>query len=402
MTSAADTTDTGTDTPTWSQFVAAMLKAAEALEGAKAVTVLPLTVVPNGDSFKAGINASFAVEVLTTPGDPGSGTKTVTLSGLYEFDTGGPAAYIAFNENGGKTLGPADAIAQPIATLTQSYFSGIQYTATVAPATVTIDAVVGAALTVPANVALVTAITNTKGPGYVGYDGFPIYEGFYGDFGAALLAKSLTAVDKTASPPDMIGVLSQVISGGTQQSFMVVLPPASLVNGSPTGSATGYVLVGPTASLQGLLPDPWQFGMSGKASVEVGPSISVNAYAECLIQTATMDADVAGGDPSHVTYTGIGVCFDTGATTEVHPGTVVALSVDSVSNLKLTAEDMDGDTVILIDRTNGATTGVAPSPSANDPAGYVNTGIEFFMAHAVLFDLAGGDLYVQPYPGVSD
>lgn len=400
MARAADTTDTGTDTPTWSEFEKALLAAAEALEGAKAVTVLPLTVVPNGDSFKAGINASFAVEVLTTPGDPGSGTKTVTLSGLYEFDTGGPAAYIAFNENGGKTLGPADAIAQPIATLTQPYFSGIQYTATVAPATVTIGAVVGAALTLPANVALVTAITNTKGPGHVGYDGFPIYEGFYGDFGAALDVVPLDS--GKATPPYMIGVLSQVISGGAQQSFMVVLPPPTVFNNNSTVSATGYVLVGSTASLKGLLLNPWQFGLTGQESKDVGASINVFRYPECPIQTATMEADIPNGDSNPVSYTEIGILFDTGATTEVHPGTVVTLSVDSVSNLKLSVDDVDGNTVILLERADGATTSVAPTPSNNEPAGYVNTGIEFFMAHAVLFDLAGGNVFVQVYPSFGD
>lgn len=40
---------------------------------------------------------------------------------------------------------------------------------------------------------------------------------------------------------------------------------------------------------------------------------------------------------------------------------------------------------------------VAPGPSNNDPAGYINTGIQFLLGNAVLYDLVGGNINVMPY-----
>ncbi|MEE3627268.1 hypothetical protein UCD39_25345 [Nitrospirillum sp. BR 11752] len=360
---------------------------------------IPVNILRNGSSYKVGISANVTVSVYKNPQNQNDGTTTVTLSGLYEFDTGGPGAYIAFNPNGGSTLGASSSIANPIAQVTQGYYSGIQYQATVAPTVVTLQGLGPAGnLVVPANVALVTSITNTKSDEGVGYNGFPIYEGFYGDFGAALGVVPLTAISPLlapavpANPPYMISVLAQVIANGAQQAFMVLLPPASEVGSDPTG----YILIGDTASLLSILSDYGQFSMGGQKSVNVGASTDVNSYAECLIQDAVLTADVPQSNPQQKRFTPIGVCFDTGATTTVHPGSNLEVTSDAVSNIALGASTVGGQSWNLI-HDRGATTPVAPKPSKNDLQGYVNTGVEFFMKNAVLYDLAGGNLYVMPY-----
>ncbi|TWB44326.1 hypothetical protein [Nitrospirillum pindoramense] len=372
----------------------------------KSIYSIPVKVVKNESSYKVGISASLSVKVYKNShhhNDDDNAIEAVTISGLYEFDTGGPGAYIAFNPEGGSKLWASDRIVNPIACVTQGYYSGIQYKATVASTVVTLQGLGPAGdLVVHANVALVTSITNTKG-GKEGAKGFPIYEGFYGDFGAALGVVPLTIKDASstspipASPPYMIGVLSQVIANGAQQSFMVLLPPASEVDNDPTG----YVCVGETASLLSFLSNCGQFSMAGGQSVEVAvtgnnKSLDVNSYAECLIQDAVLTADVPQSKPQQNSFTPIGVCFDTGATTTVHPGSNLEVTSDTVSNIALGASTVGGQPWDLIN-DQGATTPVAPKPSKNDLQGYVNTGVEFFMKNAVLYDLAGGNLYVMPY-----
>lgn len=347
---------------------------------------IPLQIIALSDSptpeYKVGIEV-----VLTNP-QTGQSTDPI----LYEFDTGGEGffASIPGQSAGAFTLPPAG-----LGAVFTDYYSGITYSGQAYALEVSLPGATAFAggLMVPVTVSagVVTGVIEQLGDWRPGKTAsWPIFNHFYGDFGASLQATVVQATPASDTPSNTVPLLSALaqlsLYSDTAQNAGFIVDVGAYPGGGKASS--GQLIVGLTPQLRALFAVQVPMKAAGTYQPPA-PAPAVSTFAE---------VPIAG----QLTVTGkamlpdVGILFDTGAPPiTFHPGP--DLPSDYVANT--------GDNVLLQVRPDqpydvlNITAGPVPcqtqvnmasSPSANDPAGYVNTGLAPFFANPIMFDLANG------------
>ncbi|MBJ7415723.1 MAG: hypothetical protein JHC88_09775 [Niveispirillum sp.] len=345
---------------------------------------IPLIYIPLGDSAKIGIHVAVSV--------PGWNNNE-PVKRIYEFDTGGKGFWVD------STHLPLLEV-EPLGSVETLYTSGNFYEGTAALATVSFpDATVPSGTSAPAitaTVGLVTTFnrypqgcmiqstdplvvvkrsngeTQTSVP-----DKFPIFTECYGDFGASL--------DATSGSPSLLSVLAQYVpttqsSQALQSGFIVSVPTSA--------SDKGYLILGIGSALSALFKTEVAMNPSGSPAYPLNGGGSVPTFSEQII-----NADVAVGTLPPLQ--GLGICLDTGCPKVVmHGGTTLTIGTSYPDNygsgsLRIA---VDGGTVLMDPGTDYNT---MPSPTTNQGPGYINTGVQNFMAYQVMYNLSTGKLYLS-------
>lgn len=365
-------------------------------------------VIPN-DFIVPGVSAAIPLQVIpltgdAAPGDPASpdykiGIEVVLANPqtggatdpiLYEFDTGGEGFFASVPTASAGGFTPAASLGQ----VYTQYFSGITYTGNAQVLRVSLPGAVAYVAEVPVGVDLsvesvvgqVTELGEWRPGKKVKW---PIFGHFYGDFGASLQATTVQTTPATDQPANTVSMLSMLLQLPmfTAQSagFIVDVGPY------PGGAvSSGRVIVGLTPALRSLFGKTVKMNSAGSYTPAT-LSGAFNTFSEVPIAG---QVQVAQQQPQQ----NVGILFDTGAPPiTFHPGPNLPESYapQNQQPLVLTAADEQGGTATLLDIIVGdvpcqTQAGMAQSPSANDPQGYVNTGLAPFFANPIMFDLANG------------
>lgn len=345
---------------------------------------IPLIYIPLGSSAKIGINVTVCV--------PGwNNSQPVTR--IYEFDTGGKGFWV---DSTNLPLLEVDTLG-PVETL---YTSGYFYEGSAALATVSFpDATVPEGTSAPAIAADVGLITtfnrypqgcmiqstdplvvvkrSNDEPQQAVPDSFPIFTECYGDFGASL--------DATAGSPSLLSALAQYVPALTgnrtlESGFIVSVPTSA--------DDEGYLILGIGSELSALFTNEVVMNPSGSPAYPLNGGGSVSTFSEQVI-----NADVTVGSLPELQ--GLGICLDTGCPQVVmHGCTTLTIGPNYPHNYgsgSLTIT-VDGGTVLM---APGTDYNAMPTPTTDQGPGYINTGVQNFMAYQVMYNLSTGKLYLS-------
>jgi autotransporter passenger strand-loop-strand repeat protein len=347
---------------------------------------LPLYVVPYGNGYKIGIEASL------------NGGATYQM---YEFDTGGTGFNASYS--------PATWSSYSIVSNTPAvsvYASGNTDTIETVSTDVILPTTTGGTIAVDnADVGLITASSNANT--YTGQDWntdlantpatAPLETNFYGDFGVGL-----------NSANGLSNILSQV-GGGLANGFIITL--GSYPYG--TQGQIGTVQIGLTAA--DIASFPTLVAMQGQNTLDPNAYSGEPTYDKVLVDGALTLVNSGGSITPNT-----GFVFDTGApTTEIHAGTTLTDAMLSPFVVGGTIAP-DGDARIA----NGTSVSFSADAATNtaspwslgysagrhsgydeadvtsvnvigEPGGYVNTGLNAFFGEQIMFDLADGVMGFQ-------
>lgn len=360
------------------RFAAAFYPAA--LPTAPTTLTLPLQVVNIGTNDAP--KYKFGIYVGLGGGPPK----------LYEFDTGGSGFFAA--ENSVWWPGTTPLSSTPV---TVTYSSGASYTSNAVNTTVSIYESAESAQPVASVRADIGQIIDASGgpTDWAGYQADPntppLYNVFYGDFGALL--QPFTA---TAPNPDLYGVLPQ-LPGSLSRGFIVragdyANPQPTLQLGLTDADRAGFPIQLPLLDQDTENPFPgsgWPtygfFQVWGYFTLNSGGVTQTSATQVILdtgapsmtIRTTTSSQQVGSITVNDAFLNNGGGAIESG----------VAFSLASGAwTLAFTAGDEVGLNKVE----------VGESVNANGPAGYINTGLNAFFAFDVMYDVQRGVIGFLP------
>lgn len=356
-------------------------------------------------------NGGYKVGIRLTLTDPATGATASDI--LYEFDTGGKGFYASIpTEQQQRFPMPAKTYGQ----IYNHYSSGIEYFGQAVMLNVGFSQA-PAIGSFPVLVGFVDQLRHESKEHHKHHEQeqpragqadagggklqFPIFNLFYGDFGAALQASAITTGQTApAKHPEQ----NESSSAQTNEvSLLTVLAQLGQPYGSgfivdlgpyPAGAQQtgGQLILGLTDQLRTHFP--LTVPMTGQPSYpppgQAVPSTSVKTYEE---------AGIAGTlQIGNKSLPNIRIILDTGAPiTTLHPGTVLKPHdrAQPGDQVLVTVETQQGQPVTLIDFTAGDTPSVDKVMEGGKapetiPGGYVNTGIAAYFDKPIAFDLEQG------------
>ena len=281
------------------------------------VCLVPLKIVNIGSAstpvFKIGINVGL-----------GGG-----IPKLYEFDTGGPGFWAAYNKNlkpASQWWGDTNLIASSAMSI--KYTSGNEYTANLVGTQIELfdpsEQKASSPLCKSSTVQIsqITSFNNSKSANSVvkqwntrlAHGKAPLYKHFWGDFGAALHPAMSSTVEQ-----GVYNVLNQFQTGAEHNGFIVHIGDLSK---SQYKQQKPYVQIGINAT--DINSFPYQFQMNtlcpstgpGSPNCPLWSTFSntaVNTFAEAQFNADVTLNGIAGSPPAEL-LPGMGIIIDSGAT----------------------------------------------------------------------------------------
>ncbi|WP_075079418.1 PEP-CTERM sorting domain-containing protein [Terrimicrobium sacchariphilum] len=320
---------------------------------------------------------------------------------MYEFDTGG-TGFFAF---------PYSATENTQGEYSLSYASGNELSAHLSNTSVTFEVTDGGApASLQSNIGLISSASNPTHPDKSINqwterlpNEAPLEKYFYGDFGMGL--GSLPSTANTPNPVSLFALIPQ-FGNSANAGFVIHLGdvPASGVGKGLIG--TGWVQVGLTTNQ--LEASHWDATAkmvtpSGETFLNSGQKV----YEE-ILSNGTTSISTSPTDGTPLTFTNIGIVYDTGApNTEIHPVGADAGDYSDVSQALADAlanggsfsligqpYEASNDSTILdtpVGNVSGLNSiGLSTQNVIDSPALYVNTGITAFFGKDVAFNLQDG------------
>lgn len=314
---------------------------------------------------------------------------------LYEFDTGGVGFFAAQNNNAnGWWAASSYNVVNPGQTFTATYSSGIEYTAQLVTTEVAIYGSAAPSATpvavVNANVGQIVTATsgssgNTRMMNWAGYeanqDTPPVWEHFYGDFGANLSPYAGSNFFINTILPQLPGNLSSgfIVSVGDYAA-----PNPTLQLGLTDADRASFPIQIPLLGADPALPYPGS-GYPSYGFFQTWGYFSLGLNG--LTQTAPTEVILDTGAPSMTIRTGSSLVVDANFLngSAIQSGTAFSLT-SGPWTLDFTADTQTGLNAIA----------AAPSVNAQNYAGYINTGLNAFFTYDVMFDVERGMIGFRP------
>jgi len=327
---------------------------------------------------------------------------------MYEFDTGGTGFWAAHSTSTNANTWSNSAVGTDPVNIT--YASGNELTGTAVSTKITFEqgtTDTNSPYTAEVN-AVVSRISTGTNPGKdansainqwtdtVDNGAAPIETYFYGDFGMNL-----------ASGTDgLMAIVPQLL--GTQNTGFTInigaLPDAAMVASSSNYIIqTGTLQIGLTSAQKDRSSWSQVVDMQGGTNSPQYPNTGQNTYQEVL-SSGTLTLSGTGGSNSYST----GIVYDTGA-----PGTVIHTGTSTTLADEINTQLADANGVVLTGTTTDSLildinpTGTTPGQNVvtsgttdaiNYPELYVNTGIDAFFGHEVVFNIGDGFVGFNPVP----
>jgi hypothetical protein len=320
------------------------------VSGQPADTVsVPLYLVDAGGIYKIGIEVSL------------DGGQTFEM---YEFDTGGKGFWAAEDA----AWGP---VTDSGITVTNSYSSGLIYSAEPVTGTVSLLGSDGRTITTTGTIAQIQEASGQYWNATNAAEGGPpLYSAFYGDFGASLADK------------DGLETFLKQFGTALSDGFIVTLDSLASIGTIVSGGtyAIGTLQLGLTADQIASFVAAGTIAMQGQTTSGTDPY----DYAEQLVTGALV---VNGG-----AAVSTGVVLDTGAPDSFIPGGDSFTIATPVDDVTLTAAS-----TTLLDFTLGdlQSQDVLSYPD-NGAGSYINSGLTAFLGESVMFDVTGGFVSLEP------
>lgn len=284
---------------------------------------------------------------------------------MYEFDTGGKGFWVAQDAAWGSINDTGH-------TASNSYSSGLSYTAEKVTGSVSLRGSDGTTISTSGTIAQIQEATGQDWNTANAADGGPpLYSAFYGDFGASLADKDgletflkqfgTTLSDGFIVTLNSLSSIDHIVSGGTYAIGTLQL-------GLTTDQIAGYEAYG-TIAMEGQKTD----------------HSDIYDYSEQLV-TGTLS--VNHGETTVTT----GVVLDTGAPDSfIQSGSSFTIATP-VHDVTLSA----GSTTLLDFRLGTDRSQNVLGYPDNGAGSYINSGLTAFLGQSVMFDVTGGFVALEP------
>ena len=354
---------------------------------------------------------------------------------LYELDTGGSGFWAAYNGDPAKPEDQwwGDYYLTKGEKLIIQYTSGNQYTANLANTSVGLYSGDGTSFTQecvsawPIGVAQIVKYQNQKDPEAVSnwYEALanglpPLFNNFYGDFGAAL-----SPVFSTTKSAAIYSALPQMLGSKTSNGFMVHVGSLDK-NADP--SLTIGITDGDRASFPIQLPmNPYCADSGNPVSCTARCNVWFPISNLCTYREQLINADIQwlNGNLTTQRFSNIGLTLDTGApsatiyqnpqifvkkpylneptrqngfwTGDFADGTWLMISANPAKNNSLSFNYLiETGSTKSVNKVSAGTRTPTSSPYAPKWTGYMNTGLMLYTSYDVMFDLEYGVVRLKP------